>query len=68
MREGTYRTPTGALVRCRVDPAGADRCEVELPDGRRREVDPPAPATLRLLSDDPSWLIEDALVALGADE
>lgn len=68
VREGTYRTASGVLVRCRVDRAGATRCEVELADGRRREVEPPPPASVRLLSDDPAWLSEDAPVALGADE
>ncbi len=66
MRQGTYRLTSGALLRCRTDRTGRTRCEVELADGRRRDVDPPATEAIRLLSDDPGWL-EDPLVALGGD-
>jgi hypothetical protein len=67
VREGTYRLTSGALLRCRIDRAGATRFEVELLDGQRREVTAPAPNYARLLSDDPTWLSEETQVALGAD-
>lgn len=68
MRQGTYRLTSGALLRCRIDQAGATRFEVELLDGQRREVAAPTPNYARLLSDDPTWLCEETPVALGADE
>jgi hypothetical protein len=67
MREGTYRLTCGALLRCRIDHAGATRLEVELLDGQRREIAAPTPSQARLLSDDPTWLSEETPVALGAD-
>lgn len=69
MRPGTYRLPSGDLLRCRIDAAGAARLEIEGNDGGRREVDDAEVAGPALLSDDPAWPFTDsAPVALGADE
>jgi hypothetical protein len=68
VRQGTYRLGSGAFLRCRLDRTGVTRCEVELVDGQRRDVEAPRRTPGRLLSDDPEWLAEELPIALGADE
>lgn len=62
MRQGTYRLASGELLHCRSDQSGATRLEVELPDGRRREVDRVPTPVGTFLSDDPTWLVDDEWV------
>ncbi len=65
MQQGTYRLGSGSLLRCRRDLSGAMRCEIELPDGDRHEVDQPEEAATALLSDDPTWLVDEIRAPRG---
>ncbi len=67
MQPGTYRLGSGAFLRCRLDASGAMRCEIELLAGDRREIDPPSETQVALLSDDPSWLVDDVLEPFGSE-
>ncbi len=61
-RVGTYRTPAGELLHCRMDDMGRVRCEIERLDGSVRDGCEVCDRDV-LLSDDPSWPWSDPRTA-----